>query len=108
MLTINTEKQGDVVIMTLEGRIDANCAKELETRCLALIDQGERQMVMNFKAVNFISSAGLRVILLVAKRLEPLGGRIKLAGLNATLMDVFEISGFSKLFVIVPTVGDAL
>lgn len=108
MLTINTEKKGDAAVMALEGRIDANCAKELETQCLSLIDGGERQVVMDFKGVNFISSAGLRVILLVAKRLEPLGGRVKLAGLNATLMDVFEISGFSKLFVIVPTVQDAL
>ena len=53
-------------------------------------------------------SQAFRVILLVAKRLEPNGGRVKLAGLNATLMDVFEISGFSKLFIIVPSVQDAL
>lgn len=108
MLTIATEKKGETTILTLEGRIDANCAKSLETACLELIESGDRQLVMNFKGVNFISSAGLRVVLLVAKRLEPLSGRIRLAGLNPTLTDVFEISGFSKLFAILPTVEDAL
>ena len=66
------------------------------------------QHVLDFSGVNFISSAGLRAILLIAKRLEPIGGKVKLCGLNATLMDVFEISGFSKLFVIVPTVAEAI
>jgi anti-anti-sigma factor len=65
-------------------------------------------MVMDFSQVNFISSAGLRVILLVAKKLEQVKGKVKLCGLNATLKDVFEISGFSKLFEIVPSVNEAL
>ncbi len=108
MLSINTEKKATSLVLTLSGRIDASCAKDLETECLEWIEKGEKQMVMDLSQVNFISSAGLRVILLVAKRLEPNGGRVKLAGLNATLMDVFEISGFSKLFVIVPSVQDAL
>jgi anti-anti-sigma factor len=108
MLSISSEKKADTLVITLDGRIDANCAKDLENQCLEWIEKGEKQMVMDFTQVNFISSAGLRVILLVAKRLEPLGGRVKLAGLNTTLKDVFEISGFSKLFVIVPTVQDAL
>lgn len=108
MLSISSEKQADTLVITLGGRIDANCAKDLETQCLGWIEKGEKSMVMDFSQVNFISSAGLRVILLVAKRLEPNGGRVKLAGLNVTLKDVFEISGFSKLFVIVPTVQDAL
>jgi anti-anti-sigma factor len=108
MLSINTEKKANSLVFTLGGRIDASCAKDLETQCLEWIEKGEKQMVLDLSQVNFISSAGLRVILLVAKRLEPNGGRVKLAGLNATLMDVFEISGFSKLFVIVPSVEDAL
>ncbi len=108
MLTIATEQKGDVVVMTLEGRIDADFAKSFETACLERIDQGDRQLVMDFKGVNFISSAGLRVFLLIAKQLQPTGRRIKLAALNPALMDVFEISGFSKLFTIVPHVEDAL
>ena len=108
MLTINSNKLQDSLVLTLEGRVDASSSKELEQECLTHIESGERKLVMDFGSVNFISSAGLRVILLVAKRLEPLQGKVKLAGLNTTLKDVFEISGFSKLFVIVPNVEDAL
>ena len=108
MLDITTAKSQDKLIIALEGRIDANSAKELEQRAISLIDGGETALVLDFSSVTFISSAGLRVILLIAKKLETVQGKVKLCGLNATLRDVFEISGFSKLFVIVPTVAEAL
>jgi anti-anti-sigma factor len=108
MLSISSAKMQDSLVVTLDGRIDANSAKELEQQCLSWIDGGEHKMVMDFSQVNFISSAGLRVILLVAKKLEQVKGKVKLCGLNATLKDVFEISGFSKLFEIVPSVNEAL
>ena len=108
MLAIATAKQQDTLVITLDGRIDAQSAKELEQQSLTWIDSGEKKLVLDFSAVNFISSAGLRVILLIAKKLEPVDGKVKLCGLNATLKDVFEISGFSKLFVIVPSVAEAL
>ncbi len=108
MLAISSSKNQDSLIVTLDGRIDANSAKDLEQQCLAWIDGGEKKLVLDFSAVNFISSAGLRVILLIAKKLEPVQGKVKLCGLNSTLKDVFEISGFSKLFDIVPTVAEAV
>ena len=111
MLAISCSKRQekpDYLIVTLEGRIDANSAKDLEQQSLTWIENGEKNIVLDLTSVNFISSAGLRVILVIAKKLEPVQGKVKLAGLNSTLNDVFEISGFSKLFVIVPKVDDAL
>ncbi len=108
MLAITASKVQDSQVITLAGRIDANSAKELEQQSLAWIEGGEKKLVLDFTAVDFISSAGLRVILLIAKKLEPAEGKVKLCGLNSTLEDVFDISGFSKLFVIVPSVSEAL
>jgi anti-anti-sigma factor len=108
MLAISSASQGTVLVIRLDGRIDASSAKELEQHCLAWIDGGERQLVFDFSLVNYISSAGLRVFLLVAKRLGAVQGALRLCAMNATLRDVFEISGFSKLFTIVPTVQEAL
>ena len=108
MLAINPSKLQDSLVISLVGRIDANSAKELEQQSLGWIEGGEKKLVLDFTSVDFISSAGLRVILLIAKKLEPAEGKVKLCGLNATLKDVFEISGFSKLFVIVPGVAEAL
>jgi anti-anti-sigma factor len=108
MLSISSSQNQNALIVTLDGRIDANSAKELEQHCLAWIEEGHHKMVLDLTAVNFISSAGLRAILLIAKKLEQTKGEVMLCGLNNTLKEVFDISGFSKLFVIVPTAAEAL
>lgn len=108
MLTISSENRSGSLVVTLEGRLDATAAKQLEERCLEWIDAGARRLILDFTGVDFISSAGLRAILLVAKQLAPVQGQITLCGLSTALSDVFAISGFSKLFRIVPSVAEAL
>jgi anti-anti-sigma factor len=108
MLAISSAKQNTALVVTLEGRIDASSAKQLEQQCLEWIDGGERLLVFDFSAVNYISSAGLRVFLLAAKRIGSVQGSVRLCALNATLLNVFEISGFSKLFAIFSTVQEAV
>lgn len=108
MLAISSANQGTVLVITLNGRIDATSAKELEQHSLTLVEGGERQLVFDFSRVDYISSAGLRVFLLIAKRLGAVQGSLRLCAMNATLRDVFDISGFSKLFTIVPTLQEAL
>lgn len=108
MLTITLAHQGGSLIVALTGRIDAAGAKELEQQCLQWIGNGEHRLVFDFSDVSYISSAALRVFLLVAKRLETVKGVVRLCALNSTLRDVFDISGFSKLFAITATVEEAL
>lgn len=108
MLTTSSHKQGDALIVTLTGRIDAASAKPLEDQFLQWIDGGEHRLVIDFSGVNYISSAGLRVFLLVAKRLGAVQGTVRLCALNSTLREVFDISGFSRLFDIAATVQEAL
>jgi len=110
MLTISSahQHQGGALVIALTGRIDASSAKDLEQQCLQWIGGGETQLVFDFSAVSYISSAALRVFLLVAKRLDTVKGSVRLCALNNTLRDVFDISGFSKLFTITSTVEEAL
>lgn len=108
MLTISSAHQGDALVISLTGRIDASSAKDLEQQCLQWIDQGETQLVFDFSGLNYLSSAALRVFLLIAKRLDTVKGSVRLCALNNTLHDVFDISGFSKLFTITATVKEAL
>ncbi|MGR8934359.1 MAG: STAS domain-containing protein [Gammaproteobacteria bacterium] len=108
MLTISSAHQDGVLIVNLAGRIDAANAKDLEQQCLQWIENGETRIIFDFSAVNYISSAALRVFLLVAKRLGSVNGSVRLCGLNTTLRDVFDISGFSKLFTITTTLQEAL
>ncbi|BBL69612.1 STAS domain-containing protein [Methylogaea oryzae] len=108
MLNTSTHKQGDILVVTLDGRIDASSAKPLEEQFLQWIDGGEHRLVIDFSGVNYISSAGLRVFLLVAKRIGAAEGSVKLCALNPTLREVFDISGFSRLFDIAATVQETL
>lgn len=108
MLTISSAHQGESLVIALAGRIDASSAKDLEQQCLEWISNGETRLVFDFSAVNYISSAALRVFLVVAKRLDAVKGSVRLCALNPTLRDVFDISGFSKLFAITATVQEAL
>lgn len=108
MLTISSARQDKFMVVTLMGRIDASNSKDLEQQCLEMISNGETQMILDLSAVNYVSSAALRVFLLAAKRLSAVKGSVKLCGLSTTLRDVFDISGFSKLFVITATLEEAL
>ena len=106
MLSISSSQIQDSLVITLEGRIDAATAKELEPYAIARLEEGARKLVLDLSRVNFISSAGLRAILLISKKME--SGAVKLAGLNNALRDIFDISGFSNLFVLTATVEEAL
>lgn len=104
MLLVSTAKRETLLIVTLEGRIDAVSAKDLERQGLQWIERGEKQLVCDFAAVNYISSAGLRVFLVLAKKLRAVQGAVRLCGLRPEIREVFEISGFSQLFAIADTV----
>jgi anti-anti-sigma factor len=103
MLTISPARQGEFMVMSLVGRIDASNSKDLEEQCLELISSGETKMVFDLTEVNYVSSAALRVFLLAAKRISAAKGSVRLCGLSTTLKD-----GFSKLFVITVTLQEAL
>lgn len=99
-MEITEQKKGPVVLLTLKGRLDASTAGRLEEKLLALIDGGEKQFVCNFLQLEYISSAGLRVLLMAAKRLKAANGKIVLLSLKDQIREVFEIAGFAAIFPI--------
>ncbi len=97
-MEITTRKEKRIVVVSLQGRLDAVTAPELEKRLFALIDQGESLFLLNMKGLEYISSAGLRSILAAAKKLKEKQGKIVFGGLGGTVKEVFEISGFLSIF----------
>jgi anti-sigma B factor antagonist len=91
----------------LKGRLDANTSPGLEERLVGLIDSGEKRFVVEFTELDYISSAGLRVLLMAAKRLKNLNGRIVLASLKDHIKEVFDIAGFSSVLTIYASEKDA-
>ncbi|MHA7819559.1 MAG: STAS domain-containing protein [Erythrobacter sp.] len=106
-MQISEEFHGDVLVVSASGRIDSNTAGELEA---VLPDRVQTQdaTVMDLTDVAYVSSAGLRVLLKGAKTARATGHRLALAGLNASVQEVFDISGFSSIFTIEPDVEKAL
>ncbi len=102
-----TRKDG-VVVLGVTGRLDASNAGSLEEKLLALIAAGEQRLLVDAGKLDYISSAGLRVLLVGAKRLTPAGGKLLLCGLKDQIKEVFDIAGFSSIFPIYATPEEAV
>jgi stage II sporulation protein AA (anti-sigma F factor antagonist) len=102
-MEIVEEKLGTVLAVALRGRLDAQTSKAVEDRLLSLIESGEVRLVVDLEQLHYISSVGLRVLLLAAKRLRTANGAIAVCALQPTVQQVFEIAGFTGIFRIFPT-----
>ena len=107
-MQIFTSKEKDNVVLEIKGRIDAVTSPKLEEECTNWIDRGEKNLVMDLGGVEYISSAGLRTILMLARKLNGSGGGIRFCGLRGMVQEVFSISGFNSLFPVFPSVTEAL
>jgi anti-anti-sigma factor len=96
-MELGFENVSDVLVVTPVGRLDSNTAPEAEKAILSRIDGGENRVVMDFSSLSYISSAGLRVVLVAAKRLRKTNGAFTLFGMNESIHEVFQISGFLSL-----------
>jgi anti-anti-sigma factor len=105
---IHTSKEGNGTVVQLQGKVDATSAPSVEQALVGVIDQGEKRLVLDCAGLDFISSAGLRSLLLAVKKMKAAGGGISLAALQPNVKEVFDISGFSALFTIHGSRADAL
>ncbi len=104
----NTGKKNGRFIITIAGRIDAVTAPEFENRMLDWINAGENRMVLDLGGLEYISSAGLRSILTIAKNLKSKQGSLVLCALRDTVKEVFEISGFSTIIPVCDSLETAI
>ncbi len=104
-MEIKQEKMEDAVVLRVAGRLDAATSPELEQAFSSL--DGQR-LVLDLSELDYISSAGLRVLLARLKRIQPAGGQMLLAGLKPEVREVFEITGFTALFPMFDTLPEAL
>ncbi len=108
IMELNKSIINNVPVIKVSGRIDASTSRDLETALNELIDQDRAQIVLDLGSVEYISSVGLRVMLAALKKVRPKKGDVKLVSLQPFVREVFEITGFTKLFSIYTNQGDAL
>ena len=107
-MEIVEESKDDVSIFSLKGRLDSNTSAKLESRIAQALESGFKNMIINFENLEYISSAGLRVILKTTKDLRRKDGKILLCSMQDYVKEVFEIAGFDTFLPIVATMGEAL
>ena len=107
-MEIKSRKEKGGLVVSVDGRIDAVTAPDFEKSLSGFIAAGETVLVINLSALEYISSAGLRSILAIAKLLKTKGGKIIFSSLKGTVKDVFKISGFGSIFQIYETETEAL
>ena len=107
-MNIDIRESAGVQILAFEGNLDTNTSPEAEAKINELIDGGASKLLVNFEQLNFISSAGLRVLLATAKKLGPAGGTLRICALNPTVQEVLDISGFGTILSVTGTEEEAL
>ena len=107
-MEIIEENQSGINIFKLNGRLDSNTSQGFEKKIFQAIDDGSKNMVIDFKDLEYISSAGLRVILKATKALKREEGKMMLCDMQDYVKEVFEIAGFDSFLPIVGTMDDAL
>ncbi len=99
---------GAVKVVRIEGKLDTQTAPDAEAELTRLIDAGARKVVVNFERLAYISSAGLRILLAVAKRLQVSGGELRVCSLSDLVQEVFDISGFDSILSVSKSEVEAL
>jgi len=111
-MDISTRTHNGVTLVAFAGKLDSNTSPQAQQAMDEILAGGVRKMVIDFTALDYISSAGLRVLLGAAKRLSAAGGgagsALRLFGLNESIREVFEISGFATILAVYATEADAL
>lgn len=107
-MTIATETTASATVVLLQGQINSANAAGLETEILSLVNGGAKALVLDFAALDYISSAGLRMVLVLAKRLKQDGGQLVLCAMQPHVREVFDISGFLAILNVEGSRADAL
>ena len=102
------DRDGDVAIVRLYGRFDSSAAASAEAGLNAALGTGAPHLAIDMTGLEYISSAGLRVLLVMAKKVQQARGKIALFGLNPNVREVFSVSGFDSIFSIQPDATAAL
>lgn len=107
-MNISTRQIGNIIVVDLKGRLDSQTAGFGNDEMVRIVKDGNTKLLANLDGLEFITSAGLRVLLLAAKLLQTAGGTLKLCNANQFVKDVLESSGFTSLIALYATESEAI
>ena len=107
-MKIETRKVDDVLVIDMSGRLDSRSSGEAGDRIVHIVQGDDRQILLNLQNVDYVSSAGLRIILLGSKLLQGNQGELKICCTEEGVKRVLEMSGFDSLIRMYDTEAEAL
>lgn len=99
-MSFTLNKQGDVVVVDVEGQLIVGNRQELKQKVLDDLEKGERKFLIDFAQTGYIDSSGLGVLVSLSKKIREHGGELRLADLNDDLQTLFELTKLDTLFQI--------
>lgn len=108
LIELKEDAREDVLILHLHGRLDAVSSPVAERRVFDYINNGQHKLLLEFSGVDYLSSAGMRMLLSTTKKLRTLTGQLVICSVTPNVMDVLKMSGFDHVLEIVKTEEDGL
>ncbi|MBN1766887.1 MAG: STAS domain-containing protein [Prolixibacteraceae bacterium] len=96
-----------IVTIAVEGSIDSNTAGDLQSKIMDKVAESQN-VLLDFSKVDFVSSAGLRVLLMIYRQIKSKNGKVVLVGVSEEIYDVMSMTGFVNFFEITDTIENAL
>lgn len=107
-MLITTRQVYEVLVIDMEGRLDSKAAGYGNDEVVRIVKEDHKKILVNLEKLDFISSAGLRVLLLASKLQQEKKGQIKICCANDMVRNVLETCGFNSLISLYPTESDAM
>ena len=107
-MDFTVDQFGDVRTVRIAGNLDTQTAPVAQEQLMQLIDDGATKILVDFEDLNYISSSGLRMLLVAFKRLEGTSGQLRICNPNTMVREVFETSGFLEIFSVYKSRAEAL
>ncbi len=101
-MEIREAQEGEILVLEPTGRLDTTTSREFESKVQEVLNGGSLHLLVDFGSIDYVSSAGLRVLLMLGKKLPGMGGSLVLCSLSSAVLEVFEVSGFTRIFAISP------
>ena len=107
-MAVAETKENNVVVLTITDKLDTEETTVLEKKVVDLLEAGEITFLFDFSDLDYINSSGLRVLVMAYQRLMKHQGKVAICSIKDYIQEIFEISGYDKLFAIYPTRDEAM
>jgi stage II sporulation protein AA (anti-sigma F factor antagonist) len=95
---LTEKKKENACIISTSGKIDSSNSTDFEGTIMEIIERGEHQIALDLEHLDYISSAGLRALIAIAKKIKKAGGKAAIFGMNAKIREIYESTGFVSVF----------